>query len=276
MTQQQGTPPSVADVFETIADSYDQTGVEFFKPVGERLVSLLDPQPGERCLDIGCGRGAVTVPLALATGPSGSVDAVDVSAAMVAATRALVETAGLDHVRVAVADAADLTGRQGAYDVVASSLVLFFLREPAEALRSWAATLVPGGRIGLTTFGGLDDATEAIDALFEPWLPAPMRDARTSGKTGPFASDSGMEDVFGAAGIEHVRTVAEPAVLEFDDLDAWRRFMLSTGQRAMWQHVPEPERPGFLERVGDILDGTRLDGGRPRLVWRMRYTLGTA
>ncbi|MBO9521191.1 MAG: methyltransferase domain-containing protein [Nocardioidaceae bacterium] len=273
MSADQGAP-SVAEVFDMLADVYDQTGVEFFQPVGAGLVAELDPRPGERCLDIGCGRGAATLPLARAVAPGGSVDAVDVAPAMVAATRSLVEQAGLAGVRVEVADAADLAGYDGGYDVVASSLVLFFLSGPGDVLRRWAGKLRPGGRIGLTTFGELDEATQAIDDLFVPWQPQAMLDARTSGTTGPFGSDAGMEELFAAAGIADVRTVVRPTTLEFADVAAWQRFMMSTGQRAMWRNVPEEERPGFLERAAAILEGTRVDGGPGRLVWQMRYTLG--
>jgi hypothetical protein len=63
-------------------------------------------------------------------------------------------------------------------------------------------------------------------------------------------------------------------VIEFPDVAAWQRFSMSTGQRAMWQHVPEAERPGLIERAAAILEGTRQDGGPCRLVWQMRYTLG--
>jgi ubiquinone/menaquinone biosynthesis C-methylase UbiE len=267
--------PSVAQVFDTLADSYDQTGVEFFKPVGRRLVELLDPQPGERALDVGCGRGAVTLPLARAVGEAGAVDAVDVAPAMAAATRALAQEAGLDQVRVEVADAADLGEYvDGSYDVLASSLVLFFIDGPGTVLRGWAGKLRAGGRIGLTTFGDLDEPTRTIDDLFTPWLPPALRDARTSGATGPFASDAGMEDLFTGAGIREVRTTVEPTTLEFADVEAWRRFSMSTGQRAMWKQVPEDERPGIVERAREILEPTRVDGGPCRLVWQMRYTLG--
>jgi SAM-dependent methyltransferase len=39
------------------------------------------------------------------------------------------------------------------FDVIASSLVLFFLPEPAHALSRWVESVRPGGRVGITTFG---------------------------------------------------------------------------------------------------------------------------
>ncbi len=265
--------PTIAKVFDSVAETYDQTGVAFFRPVAERLVSLVDAHAGDAALDIGCGRGAATVPLAHAVGTSGSVQAVDASSAMVAATRELVADLGLGQVRVDVADAADLSGFGNAsYDVVVSSLVLFFLADPAVVLKHWAGLLRPGGRIGLTTFGPLDDATRAIDDLLTPFQPPELRDARTSGMTGPFASDAGMEELFAGAGVSRIRTVVEPAVLEFPDGETWHRFSMATGQRAMWANVPDEDKPAVVERAAAILAAT--PGGPGRLVWQMRYTLG--
>lgn len=266
--------PPVAKIFDMLAEVYDQTGVSFFRPVGQQLVSLLDPQPGERCLDVGCGRGAATVPLAQAVGPAGSVEALDVSPAMVAEARAQVDAAGLGNVTVSVGDAADLGGLGSGYDVVASSLVLFFLPDPAAALRTWVERLAPGGRIGLTTFGTLDEPTRSIDALLEPYAPPALRDPRATGAESPFASDTGMESLLVAAGAQDVRTVTVPSVVEFPDPAAWERFAMSTGQRAMLVRVPAEDRPALLDRVAEILEQTRRDGGPCRLVWQMRYTLG--
>lgn len=269
--------PSVAQVFDSLAETYDQTGVAFFRPVAERLVSLLAPAAGESALDIGCGRGAATLPLAAGVGPSGHVDAVDVSPAMVAATRATVEELALSQVTVQAADASDLSAALGGwprYDVLASSLVLFFLEQPGDVLRRWVTLVAPGGRVGLSTFGELDPPSKEIEEGFVPWLPPGLLDARTSGTEGPFASDVGMEDLMRAAGLDAVHTVVEPTVIEFPDAAAWQRFSMSTGQREMWRCVPEDHRPELLERAADILEKTREDGGPCRLVWQMRYTLG--
>jgi SAM-dependent methyltransferase len=48
----------------------------------------------------------------------------------------------------------------GGYDLAVSSLVLFFLPDPAEAVRAWLRLLAPGGRLGISTFGARDAAWE--------------------------------------------------------------------------------------------------------------------
>jgi ubiquinone/menaquinone biosynthesis C-methylase UbiE len=50
---------SIVDVFDRASADYDAVGVDFFTPMGAALVSAASPQPGERVLDVGCGRGAV-------------------------------------------------------------------------------------------------------------------------------------------------------------------------------------------------------------------------
>jgi ubiquinone/menaquinone biosynthesis C-methylase UbiE len=268
-------PISVAQVFDTLADSYDQTGVSFFGPVGRQLVELLDAAPGERCLDVGCGRGAVTLPLAAAVAPGGTVHGVDVSAGMLAGAERLVAAAGLDNVELEVADAADLSALPADFDVVASSLVLFFLENPASALRTWVERLRPGGRIGLVTFGEEDEASEELEKLMVQFAPPRMRDPKTVGAESPFATESGMEEMLAGAGAREVRTELVPTTIRFDGVDDWQRWSMSTGQRVMWQRMPAEEKPRVVARAEEILEPTRPAAGGPcELVWQMRYTLG--
>src|SRR5262249_6504374 len=138
-----------------IAASYDAMGVELFGPIAEGLVVELAPQAGERALDIGCGRGAVLFRLAAAVGATGSGTGVGLSEQMIEATACdAANFARNVELRVADAMAPDLP--TASYDVVASSLVLFFLPDPLSALRIWRESLVAGGRIGVSTFGPYD------------------------------------------------------------------------------------------------------------------------
>src|SRR6516164_7166412 len=62
------------------------------------LLAHLGLAGGESVLEIGCGTGAVTIPLAAAVGASGRVVAVDISEPMLGVARQRAAERGLDNV----------------------------------------------------------------------------------------------------------------------------------------------------------------------------------
>jgi ubiquinone/menaquinone biosynthesis C-methylase UbiE len=267
-------PGGIVGVFDRVADTYDAVGVEWFGPIAAGLVRALDPRPGESVLDVGCGKGAALLPLAEAVGPDGHVTGIDLAPRMVDAAAAAVRERGFGHVDVRVADAAAPGLPAGAYDVVASSLVLFFLSDPAAALTGWTTLLRPGGRLGVATFGPNDPVWSDVDAVFTPYLPERMRDARTTGRRGPFASDEGMEALLAGAGLVGVRTVTTTVDAVLRDADHWYAFSWSHGQRVMWECVPEGEREAVRRQAYAVLEGARSADGSIHFGQQVRYTLG--
>lgn len=262
----------VGRLFDALADTYDAVGVDFFGPIAAGLLAAMPPAAGERWLDIGVGRGAVLLPAAAVVGPDGRAVGTDISAGMVAACRDLAEAEGLPFVEL-VQDDAQAPAVTGPFDTVSSSLVLFFLADPAAALRAWQPLLVPGGRIGVTTFGANDPRWDAVDDVFTPYLPPDLRDARTSGAAGPFGSDAGMEALLAAAGYAEVRTVVDRIPVRFADADQWHAFTWSVGQRRMWLSVPEPEREGVRAAAYERLAGHADADGSITFVQGIRHTL---
>jgi ubiquinone/menaquinone biosynthesis C-methylase UbiE len=267
---------AVAAVFDRSARTYDSVGVPWFTPIAEGLVRELAPTPGERALDLGSGRGAALFPLAEAVGAAGHVTGIDLAQGMVEALQEDVEERGLSNVDVQLMDAAAPDLGTTTFDVLASSLVLFFLPDPSAALRTWYQLLRPGGRIGISTFGRQDPIWAATDAVFRPYLPQQMLDARASGLTGPFGSDEGVEGLLRAAGFSDVRTVGLDLTTTFRDVDQWREWSWSHGQRAMWEAVPEDSRDDVLAAATQALQPARDDTGAIKLYQRVRYTLGSS
>ena len=265
-----------ARLCDALADSYDAVGVDFFRPIAAGLLEALDPQPGESFADLGCGKGARLLPAARAVGDTGRVVGVDISPGMLSAAREAAEGLGLEDVDLVVGDVQSPELPAGAFDVVGSSLVLFFLADPLAALTAWRGLLVPGGRLGVSTFGAHDEVWGAVDDVFTPYLPQFVLDARTSGGSGPFASDAGMEQLFTAAGLTDVRTVSRPLRVHFRDADHWAAFSMSTGQRAMWAAVPEDERADVREEAVRRLQPATGPDGAIELRQDVRYTLGSA
>jgi ubiquinone/menaquinone biosynthesis C-methylase UbiE len=265
----------VAALFDRVAQTYDSVGVPWFTPIAEGLVRELNPSPGEEVLDLGSGRGAALFPLAEAVGPTGHVIGVDLAEGMVAALRSDVAARGLSNVDVRRLDAAapDLGGRT--FDLLASSLVLFFLPDPAAAVLNWYDLLVLGGRVGVSSFGAQDPAWLAVDSIFTPFLPKHLLDARTSGTSGPFGSDAGVAGLFKAAGFADVRTTHLDVTVTFRDADQWYGWSWSHGQRAMWESVPEERRSEVRTAAAKILEAARTGADAITLTQQVRYTLAT-
>ena len=272
MTDPQDPTARVAALFDALSSTYDAVGVDFFGPIAAGLLEVLPPRVGQRWLDIGCGRGAVLLPAAEAVGPTGRAVGIDISPGMVEQARGLAASLGLGNVEVSVGDAR-APAVDGGFDVVASSLVLFFLPDPAAALRSWLALTAPGGRLGVVTFGPIDPRWDHVDDVFGPYLPQQMRDARTTGKAGPFGSDAGMEALVGGTGFGEVRTVTRELPVRFADAEHWHAFTWSVGQRAMWLAVPEEDRAAVRAEAERRIASYADPDGSVTFTQGVRYTL---
>jgi ubiquinone/menaquinone biosynthesis C-methylase UbiE len=263
-----------AAVFDRVADDYDTVGVDFFKPIAAGLVQALRVGPGERVVDIGCGRGAALGPLATATAPDGSVVGLDISPRMIKLAGAEAAAAGLEvDLRVGDATAPDVP--QAAFDVVLSCLVLFFLPDPLEALRRWRELLVDGGRVGVATFGPISDQWRTgVDSVLAEHLPPDMLDARKSRAAGPFGSDHGMEELLADAGYREIRTTTANVSPRFDDPEHWYRWSMSVGTRRFWEAVPEHDLARVRGAVLEAVDRCRDALGRIGFDQQVRYTIG--
>ncbi len=260
----------MAAAWDRAAPTYDQVGVDFFSVLGRNLVDDAGIQAGERVLDLGCGRGAATFPAADRVGPHGFVLASDLAPVMVDLTAREARDRGLDNVSLQVMDAQSPSLPEASYDVVLASLVIFFLPDPAAALRSWLAVLTEGGRLAITTFAGEQDPRWVwMDQVFPPH-PAMLR---PSADGNPFDSTERIHDLLRSAGfVEPVSTVRKMTV-EFADPDQWIDWSYSTGTRARWEALPEGQLEKARAAVVGHLEPMRETYGRIPLDMEIRYTL---
>ncbi len=122
---------------------------------GESLIELLNPQPGERILDLGCGTGQLTAKIAQL---GAEVVGVDASEAMI--DRAKANYPNLDF---RVANAQDFKVDRP-FDAVFSNAVLHWVREPDAAIACIRDALKIGGRF-VAEFGGNGNIKTIYTAL---------------------------------------------------------------------------------------------------------------
>ena len=111
------------------------------------LLARLGLTGGESVLEIGCGTGAATVPLAAAVGEHGRVVAVDISEPMLAAARQRVGERGLHNVTLLLGDAQVFAFEPAAFDLATSRMGVMFFADPAAAFRNIGGALKPGARL---------------------------------------------------------------------------------------------------------------------------------
>jgi trans-aconitate methyltransferase len=119
------------------------------------LIELLDPKPGERVLDLGCGTGQLAAKIAER---GATVVGIDRSAEMVEEARRNFPRLGFD-----VGDATTFTLAEPV-DAVFSNATLHWVKPPEAAVeRIWAA-LRPGGRF-VAEFGGKRNVERIMHAI---------------------------------------------------------------------------------------------------------------
>lgn len=122
---------------------------------GASLLKLLDPQAGERILDLGCGTGQLTQKIA----ESGVVvQGIDSSLSMIAKARS-----NYPQLDFAVADARNFQVEQ-LFDAVFSNAVLHWIKEADAAIDCIEKALKPGGRF-VAEFGGKGNVGAIVGAI---------------------------------------------------------------------------------------------------------------
>ena len=142
---------------ENIAMDWDPVGYDqnarFVSDLGEPVLQLLNPKPGETVLDLGCGDSELTLKLMDA---GCHVIAVDSSSAMVASSLA-------KGINARVMDGQHLEF-EGVFDAVFSNAALHWMTQPKDVIAGVKRALKSSGRF-VAEMGGQGNVASVLAAL---------------------------------------------------------------------------------------------------------------
>lgn len=243
---------SAASTSKWNAADYARVG-GFVAQLGGAALELLDPKPGERVLDVGCGEGTLTRRIAEC---GATVVGIDNSPEMVAAARAN----GVDALLLAAEDMQFFAE----FDAVFSNATLHWVLENGQAARAIFRALKPGGRFA-GEMGGEGNLTKLREALDEELVIrgyVPPVEASNW-----YASPDEFAAVYETAGFREIdaRLIERPTKIDHGVAEWVTTFRRGWLDRA---RVPEEERAEIGAAVADRVGSNIADYVRLRFIMR--------
>jgi len=225
----------------------------FGRRFAERALDALVVVRGARVLDVACGTGVFARLSAHVVGPRGRVVGIDPSAVAVDTARRIDPTSIVDWQRW---DGGGLPFADGTFDVVACQHALHRFADPDRVLEEMRRVSAPGGRLGITTWGPIEE-----NPAFAAQLDATVKAGLDHGGVvesllEPFAWDRAedLERLAREAGFVDVSCQTICMLVALPRVADWVRVYPSVAPLSrVWDQCDQTVRVQFLSRATELL-----------------------
>ena len=207
-------------------DAYDIFMGTWSRLVAKPFLDWLRPAAQSHWLEVGCGTGALTQAICKLSRPA-SIVACDPSPEFVAYAK---NSIGGCPATFIIAGSDDLPRREGGFDLAVSGLVLNFLPQPAQAVRSMRDRIRVGGLLAAYVWD-YEEGMELLRAFWDEAVAlAPSAADLAERHRFPICRPKALNELFGQAGLGAIEVRPFEIAVVFRDFDAyWSPFLGGTG-----------------------------------------------
>jgi len=204
---------------------WDELMMDFLKPMGDEIITLLNPKTTDVVLDIAAGTGEPGLTIATMV-TNGKVIITDLSDDMLAIARENALLKGITNIETKACDVCELPFEDNTFDAISCRFGFMFFPDMLLAAKEMMRVLKPGGRIATAVWNGpeknfwITAAMGTINRNME--LPPPP-----PGSPGMFrcAKDGLIADLFQQAGLKNTKQVEVTGQLNSNTADNYWNLM---------------------------------------------------
>ncbi len=204
---------------------WDTLFMDFLKPMGNKLIGLLNLNDTDIVLDIAAGTGEPALTIAGQI-KKGKVIITDLSEKMLDIAKENAIKKGINNIETIVCDACDLPFENHTFDAVSCRLGFMFFPDMTLAAKEMVRVLKPGGRIA-TSVWNVPEKNFWVTGIMSPIikhlnLPAPAPDS-----PGMFrcAKDGLISNMFAQSGLKNISVTEVEAKLQCKATDVYWTLM---------------------------------------------------
>jgi len=212
--------------------------------LGLKAIEMLNPQPGEAIIDLGCGNGLLTIELARRM-PNGRVIGIEASREMIDLARENVARSGISNISLTNMDALNIDFHEE-FDALYSNSAIHWILDLKEMYRLIFGSLKPGGRIMVQT--SLKEPNRLYETIFAV-LQAKRYRPYFNEITWPwkFLTREENIEILTAAGFTGIEVQRYEHNFRFASIDELSGYLESAPMVPFTSQLPEEEHRGFKE-----------------------------
>ena len=229
--------------FDTVAEGYGTTGMEFFHNAAAHLPYIFKLQGHEHLLDVATGTGIAATAIAPHL-PRGTVTGIDLSEGMLAQARTRAQKQGLNNIELHAMDMQNIGFGDRHFDAANCSFGLFFLPEMQSLLQHIARKVKVGGPVVACSF---------YQGSFEPNIDLFLERIQRYGVAPPeitwkqICTEEKFHALYSSAGFSQVQIHRHHIGYHLSDAEAWWRVIWYAGFRGLVAQLSETQLAQFKQ-----------------------------
>lgn len=238
---------------------------ETITDVHERVIARLDPQSGDRWLDLACGTGAVAE---LAAGHGADVTGLDLAPALIEEAKERAADRELD-IHYVVGDCERLEFEDGAFDKASSTFGIMFSPDHEASAAELGRVTRPGGRLALANWTP-DGGVGRMFRMMGPFQPAPPPSNPLD-----WGEEERVRELLGDAFDLTIEEHVSPLTLESGE-EYWQFFSTSFGPtKTLADSLDEDRREEFHQAWVDFFEQNYRTNGEVTHTRQYLFVEGT-